>query len=88
MTTPGGTHMPDQPSKNRAWGYALALSQIGMEMFVPIVIGVLLDNWLGTAPWILIVGVLLGLFGGLLHLIALVNKMERAAKADQPPKAP
>lgn len=83
--------MPEQPSKSRAMGYVIALSQVGMEMVVPIVLGVLLDNWLGTVPWLLIGGVLLGLFGGLLHLIAILNKMDRAQKsmgADQPPKTP
>jgi F0F1-type ATP synthase assembly protein I len=56
-------------------------------MVVPIVIGVFLDRWLGTVPWLMVVGVLLGLFGGIAHLIAILQRMDRS-KADQPPKTP
>jgi F0F1-type ATP synthase assembly protein I len=79
--------MPDRPTKSRATGYMMALSQVGMEMVVPIVVGVLLDRWWGTVPWLMVGGVLLGLFGGLAHLIAILNRMDRS-KADQPPKTP
>jgi len=68
-------------------GYMFALSQVGLEMVVPIVIGVFLDRWLGTAPWIMVVGVLLGFFGGIAHLIAIVQRMDRS-KPNQPPKTP
>jgi len=68
-------------------GYLIAISQVGFEMVVPIAIGVFLDQWLGTIPWLTVVGVLLGLFGGLAHLMVLLQKLDRINK-DQPPKTP
>ena len=76
--------MPDQPPKSHQLGYLLALGQVGAEMVVPIVLGVLLDQWLGTAPWIMVGGVFLGLFGGLAHMIAILGRMDR----DKPPQNP
>jgi len=68
--------MADLPTRSRAMGYMIALSQVGFEMVVPIVLGVILDRWLGTVPWLMVGGVLLGLFGGMAHLIALLQKMD------------
>ena len=79
--------MPDKPPKSRQLGYLMALGQVGAEMVAPIVLGVLLDQWLGTVPWIMIGGVFLGLFGGLAHMIAILNRMDRQ-KSDQPPQKP
>jgi F0F1-type ATP synthase assembly protein I len=52
----------------------MALSQVGMEMVVPVVIGVALDYYLGWRPWGVIAGAVLGLIAGLAHLISLANK--------------
>ncbi len=66
--------MPDRKELARY----MALSQVGLEMVTPIVVGLLLDRYLGWTPppWGLIVGAILGLFGGLVHLLLLVNKMD------------
>jgi len=53
----------------------LSLGQVGFEMVVPIVLGILLDRWLGTVPWLFVAGVVLGFVGGLIHLVRLVNKL-------------
>ena len=58
-----------------------------MEMVVPIVVGVLLDQWLGTVPWIMVGGVLLGFVGGLIHMMAILSKMDRSDRRE-PPKTP
>lgn len=36
-------------------------------------IGWLLDRWLGTAPWLLMFFLVLGLIGGFLHLWAMIK---------------
>ena len=66
--------MPDRKELARY----MALSQIGLEMVAPVVVGLLLDRYLGWTPWPwgLIVGAVLGLCGGLLHLVHLLNKMD------------
>ena len=53
---------------------ALALSQIGMEMVAPIALGLVLDYYLGWLPWATVIGAVLGLVGGLVHLVQLTKK--------------
>ena len=53
---------------------ALALSQIGMEMVTPIALGLVIDYYLGWLPWATVVGAVLGLIGGLAHLVQLTKK--------------
>jgi F0F1-type ATP synthase assembly protein I len=60
-----------KPENRKLLGRLLALSQVGGEMVAPIVLGLLLDNWLGTSPWCVVVGAMLGLVGGMIHLVVL-----------------
>ena len=69
--------MPDRWELNRY----VALGQVGLEMVSPIVIGVLLDRWLGWAPWLTVAGAVLGFGGGMAHLLASLN----AGGKDKPP---
>jgi F0F1-type ATP synthase assembly protein I len=75
---------PQMPNP-REMGRYLALSQIGVEMAAPVVVGVLLDRYFGFGPWGAIGGAVLGLVGGLIHLVHLANKMEGGdADKDRP----
>jgi F0F1-type ATP synthase assembly protein I len=55
-------------------GRYLALAQVGLEMVVPIGVGLALDFYLGWTPWGVIGGAVLGLVGGLAHLVHLAGK--------------
>ncbi|MCS6976955.1 MAG: AtpZ/AtpI family protein [Gemmatales bacterium] len=55
----------------------LAYGQIGLEMAAPIGLGVFLDLRWGTTPWLTVTGAVVGLVGGLAHLIAMLNREER-----------
>lgn len=66
---------PELPDRKEMGRY-VALSQIGLEMVVPIVAGVLVDYYLVWTPWATIAGAVLGLCGGLVHLVHLLNKMD------------
>jgi F0F1-type ATP synthase assembly protein I len=83
--------MPDQEPDLRGEFRWVELSQVGLEMVSPIVIGLVLDNWLGWAPWLTIVGALLGFGVGMVRLIRVlgnrgkrdgngVNQRDREAK--------
>ena len=72
---------PELPDRKEMGRY-VALSQIGLEMVAPIIAGLLVDHYLGWTPWALIAGAVLGLVGGLVHLVHLSNKLD--AK-DSPP---
>ena len=66
-------------------GKALALSQIGMEMVVPIILGLVIDYYLGWLPWATVVGAVLGLVGGLAHLVQLTKKDTKKADKTEGP---
>ncbi|MFQ5983984.1 MAG: AtpZ/AtpI family protein [Alphaproteobacteria bacterium] len=76
----------DGRAKPRSVGFAL---QAGIELVgtlaVAVVIGYLLDAWLGTQPWLLVVFFFLGAGAGGLNVYRLSQKIEAAqAEAEAP----
>jgi F0F1-type ATP synthase assembly protein I len=67
-------HRPDP----RDVGFYYSLAQVGLEMVAPVAVGVLIDVYLDTRPWAIIIGALLGLVTGFAHLISLLNQRTRA----------
>jgi len=59
--------MPEQRPDPREMGFYFALGQVGFEMVVPIIVGLVLNWWLDWGAWLVIVGAVLGLVGGLAH---------------------
>jgi ATP synthase protein I len=61
--------------ENRKAGFAYAA---GITLFASVVsfcaLGWLLDKWLGTDPWLLIIGIVLGSAVGLFEFIRLSSK--------------
>jgi len=66
--------MPTDREDPRRVGYYVALSQIGFEMAAPIGLGYLIDRWLDLFPWLTIGGAILGLAGGLFHLVVMTKE--------------
>jgi F0F1-type ATP synthase assembly protein I len=58
----------------KEFGRYVALGQVGLEMVAPVALGLVLDRYLGWAPWGLIGGAAFGLFGGLAHLVHMLGK--------------
>lgn len=58
----------------RELGFYFALAQVGMEMVVPIGLGAVLDYYVGTKPWGIIIGAVAGLVLGFMHLIIMLNQ--------------
>jgi F0F1-type ATP synthase assembly protein I len=75
--------LPDPP--NRHLGHGTAMAQIGFEMAAPIGLGVLLDRWLEWSPWLTIVGAVVGLVGGIFHLVVLANREDVEKRRDEVP---
>ena len=67
----------NQDSTPREMGYYVALSQVGIEMVLPTILGYWLDSWLETTPWITIVAAVFGFAGGMIHLIVILKQKER-----------
>jgi F0F1-type ATP synthase assembly protein I len=79
--------LPELPDRRDMGRYA-ALGQIGLEMVAPIVVGVSIDRWLDVGPWATVAGAVLGLVGGFVHLMHLLNKMDAndSSPSDREPR--
>jgi F0F1-type ATP synthase assembly protein I len=72
----GDIGMVKNPPDSREVGSYFALAQIGLEMVAPIALGVYLDSTFGWGPWSVVTGAVLGLVGGLMHMVYLVKRFE------------
>jgi len=43
-----------------------------------ILVGYLLDRWLNTGPWMVIIGIVLGLTSAIIGLIRIMNRLNRS----------
>lgn len=73
--------MAATPPPSRSMAYLIALGQVGLEMVVPIALGVIVDRWWGTTPWLMIAGVVAGLLLGFVHMIALLRRLDQAERS-------
>jgi len=88
MVRTGGKEsgMPTDQPDSRELGHYYALAQVGLEMVVPVVVGLLLEGYYDWRPWGVIVGAVLGLTTGFVHLIAILNRAEQKSsqRRDKP----
>jgi F0F1-type ATP synthase assembly protein I len=76
--------MPDyRPPDAREMRYYLSLAQAGLEMVVPLIVGLVIDYYAGTTPWFAIFGLVLGFVGGITHLVVMGNKHDAATRNDR-----
>jgi ATP synthase protein I len=74
-----GDPLPDEENKqdiNRKSGlaYAAAFSLFG-AVVAGLIAGWLLDRWLGTAPWLLVAGIVLGAAAGFYEFVRAASKI-------------
>lgn len=69
------------PAGEPAWKSIGELTSIGMAMVLATVIGLgagyLADRWLGTSPWLTLIGLGLGIAAGFVSLFRAVKAAER-----------
>jgi ATP synthase protein I len=67
-----------------AWKPLAELTSIGMTMVLSTIIGLAggyyADRWLGTSPWLMLVGLGLGIAAGFVSMIRAVRAAERRMK--------
>ena len=67
-----------------AWHGLAELTSIGMTMVLATVLGLAggyyADRWLGTAPWLMLLGLGLGIAAGFVSMIRSVKAAERRMK--------
>jgi len=75
--------MPEQPITPRQLGFYYALGSVGLEMVAPIALGAWIDSNYGTMPWCIVAGAVLGLVGGLAHLLLLLKRYQNGDSTQQ-----
>jgi ATP synthase protein I len=64
-----------------AWKALGELSTVGLTLVLATVIGLAggyyLDRWLGTSPWLTLIGLLFGIASGFVNLFRSVKRAER-----------
>jgi len=67
--------------EDNAWKALGELSTIGLTLVLSTVIGLAggyyLDRWLGSSPWLTLIGLLLGIAAGFVNLFRSVKRAER-----------
>lgn len=68
----------DRPRPSRRWIRQVGvLSGVGLTLVISTVLGLYgglaLDRWLGTSPWLMLVGLLLGIAAGFINLFRAVG---------------
>lgn len=68
------------------WG--ARVTSIGLEFALPAVLGHFLDKWLGSAPWLTILGAILGMAIGMTHILRLPAELARAEERRAAARSP
>ena len=50
--------------------------------------GLMLDNWLGTKPWLMFIGFFLGLAAGVLNVYRVMREADKLSRASGPSGSP
>ena len=71
----------DRPPPNRRWVRQIGvLSGVGLTLVISTVLGLwggyALDGWLGTSPWLTLIGLLFGIAAGFINLFRAVGAFD------------
>jgi F0F1-type ATP synthase assembly protein I len=64
------TNLPDP----KELGHYYSLAQVGLEMVVPVALGLWLESYFDWRPWGVVVGAVVGLVTGVTHLVAILDR--------------
>jgi len=73
-----------QPDSQRDLGSLFALAQTGVEMVAPVAVGLVADNYFGSSPIGVAAGALIGLAGGLTHMLIMLKRAEERGPSEPP----
>src|SRR5690242_16973172 len=72
--------------RGRQFYHTLSASSVGIELGLSVVFGILFGRWLdgryGTAPWLMLVFLVLGLVAGFRSVMRAVRRADRAAEEE------
>ena len=77
-----GSETKELASEGTSLGYGYRLSvELLAGLLVGLGLGYVIDGWLGTRPWVMLVLMILGLGGGVLNVMRVTRTMEQQAAA-------
>jgi ATP synthase protein I len=66
----------DDQNVNRKSGALIgAVMALSSSIVSCLIVGWLLDRWLGTTPWLIVVGIIVGSVAGFMHLIRVMSRV-------------
>lgn len=68
--------MPSDPPPPAPFRRAVVMTQVGMDLLAPTIVGLVVDWQSGTAPWGTIIGLLVGLALCLYHLAWIAKRLK------------
>lgn len=69
--------MAERPWGDRDLKLFFTLAQTGIEMVLPIGVGVLIDRWTGWTPWATLAGAVIGPVLAIWHMVVLTNRYQQ-----------
>lgn len=80
----GETGTQELASEGTSLGYGFRLSvELLAGLLVGLGMGYVIDGWLGSRPWFMLVFMILGLGAGILNVMRVTRSMERQAEANK-----
>ena len=77
-----GSGTQELASEGTSMGYGFRLSvELLAGLLVGLGLGYVIDGWLGTRPWFMLVLMILGMGGGILNVMRVTRTMEQQAAA-------
>jgi ATP synthase protein I len=66
----------DDRNVNRKSGALIgAVMALSSSIVSCLIVGWLLDRWLGTTPWLIVAGIIVGSVAGFMHLIRVMSRI-------------
>jgi len=70
--------MPDKNEQNinsKSGALIGAVMALSSSIVACLIVGWLLDRWLGTSPWLIVAGIVVGSVAGFMHLIRVMSRI-------------
>ncbi len=81
LPVPTGVSLKPDKKQDNSWYMLRRYANLGIEMVVSVLIGAWggnsLDKWLGTRPWLLLLGFIFGAAAGFLNMARLIAATEK-----------
>jgi ATP synthase protein I len=69
------TNKDDQNVNRKSGALIGAVMALSSSIVSCLIVGWLLDRWLGTSPWLIVVGIVVGSVAGFMHLIRVMSRI-------------